>query len=73
MTAPVIRPAAPTLAGVKRLADELVQLETEAAAVRERLTVAIKRAHGAGVANQNELAQAAGVSRQRIGQVVHGD
>lgn len=73
MTTPVIRPAAPTLRAVKTLADELVRLETEAAAVRERLAVAIRRAHGAGVANQNELAKAAGVSRQRIGQVVHGD
>jgi DNA-binding transcriptional regulator LsrR (DeoR family) len=58
------------LTEIEALAVQLQEREVEAAKARARLVAAIKTAQGV---SQADVARAAGLSRQRVGQLLHGD
>lgn len=64
-----IRPAATNLAIVRSIADELGSVEWRTAVLRDRLYDAVRDAVDSGVP-QATVALAAGVSRQRVGQIL---
>ena len=64
-----VRPAATNLAIVRSIADELGSVEWRTAVLRDRLYDAVRDAVDSGVP-QATVALAAGVSRQRVGQIM---
>lgn len=60
----------PALGRIRELADDLLEAEAETSRRRERLNGAIRAAVARH--SQADVARAAGMSRQRVGQVVHG-
>lgn len=64
-----IRPARTNLAIVRSVSDELNSIEWRTAILRDRLYDAIHDAVTSGI-SQATVATAAGVSRQRVGQIM---
>jgi DNA-binding XRE family transcriptional regulator len=63
------RPA--VLANITRYAGESLEADRQAARIRDRLADAIRAAAELPGITQADLARAAGLSRQRVGQIVN--